>query len=443
MTVGGTCHTRPEILNGGTRLERTLVRIAFALLACFAAVFSTSAQSPATNANRFLFIIDTSASMKPFDKALRETVFDLVYSGVRGQMTNGDTYGLWLVNDQTDTSFAMESWGQRYGVELGAKATAHVKQHGYRGKARLDLVFADALRVARRVGDLTIILVSNGETPIAGTPFDAVVNDRFRQLVPEMKRAKATLNTAFVARDGEIVAWAANSSDFLVAVPYIPPTPKPPALEAAAVKAHSAATPLSNSIANVSASAPAAPTNVEPPKPRVVPKPIIITKETVAEEKRTYQSLTMTGSTNESGLSSITTNTVAAEYKLATTNAPGASVTNVTDSQPLAAARAIPPQSSTLPTGPGTDRPPTNANIVLAKIAPTNSAVAAAVSVKVSGTEPSRVPSRIHPVFWAAIGAGAALLAVLVIVLAFRSRRQEPSLISQTMGLQRIESPKI
>jgi hypothetical protein len=416
------------------------VRSWFALLACFAVVFSTSAEPPATNANRFLFIIDTSASMRPFDKALRETVFDLVYSGVRGHMTNGDTYGLWVVNDQTDTSFAMESWGQRYSVELGGKATAHVKKYGYQGKARLDLAFAEALRIAKRVGDLTIVLVSNGETPIAGTSFDSVVNDAFRQLVPEMKRAKATLNTVFVARDGEVVAWAANTSDFLVAVPYVPLNPKAAVAEVIVTKTNAPAAPPANAVAKVAAPTPIAPI-VEPPRPRIVPKPIIITKETVAEEKRTYQSLTMTGAgaTNESAPATIVTNSVAAERSVPQTNVEKVAVTNVAELKPVVAA--------TNAISAATNRSTTNAALALIRSKSTDSAVAVetptAAVANVSAPEPAQASHRIHPALWAGIGAAVALLCVLAIVVAVRSRRQEPSLISQTMGLTRIDSPKI
>lgn len=382
--------------------------------------------------------------MRPFDKALRETVFDFVYSGVRGQMTNGDTYGIWLVNDQTDTSFSMESWGQRFSVELGAKATAHVKKHGYNGRARLDVAFAEALRIAKRVGDLTIVLVSNGETPIAGTSFDSAVNDGFRQLVPEMKRAKATLNTVFVARDGEVVAWAANTSDFLVAVPYVPPRPKPVTPEVAAVKTNVPAPTQSNAVAKVVAAAPP----VEPIMRRASPKPIIITKETVAEDKRTYQSLSMTGAANEPAPATIVTNSVALESSVTATNIEKVAVTNATESQPVAAAtNAISPPPVVASKAVATNRPATNAAVALTKIQSTEPAATveapAAAGANVSAPEPARTTRRIHPALWAGMGAGAALLCVLAIVLAVRSRRQEPSLISQTMGLGRIESPKI
>jgi hypothetical protein len=69
---------------------------------------------------RFLFIIDASSGMKPMEMPLRETLFDLIYSGARGHMTNGDTYGVWLVSDRNDTSFPMETWKEKFAVEIAA-----------------------------------------------------------------------------------------------------------------------------------------------------------------------------------------------------------------------------------------------------------------------------------------------------------------------------------
>ena len=70
----------------------------------------------AANSNRFLLLLDTSLAMKPLETAQREATFDLVYSGLRGQMTNGDTYGLWLAGEKNDTSFPMESWKLKHAV---------------------------------------------------------------------------------------------------------------------------------------------------------------------------------------------------------------------------------------------------------------------------------------------------------------------------------------
>ena len=376
--------------------------------------------------------------MKPFDKALRETVFELVRTGVRGHLINGDTYGVWLVRDQVDTTFPMESWSQRHNVELGAKATAHVKKNGYKGKSRLDIAFADALRIAKRVGDLTIILVSNGETPIAGTAFDAAINERLRHLAPEMKKVKATLNTSFVARDGEIVAWAANATDVLAAVPSVPIKPKPVATS------QTNAPTISNSSSGTVVSHALTVTNAEQAKPRILSKPIIITRETVADERRMYQSLTIIGSSNDPGRT-VVTNSLTEQTNLVRST-PSAvplasSITNAGQPKLLTTAtNRI--QLSNIVNVPGEQL---TKNVVLAEEEPESnkSEVVVAATPKMASAEAPPTQERIHPILWAGMGASTALVVVLAFFIVSRSRRPEPSLISQSIGFDRVHAPKI
>ena len=77
--------------------------------------------------------------MKPFEKGVQASMFDLISSGVRGAMTNGDTYGIWLANGENDMSFKMEVWRDKFKVEMGARSALHVKEHGYSGKLNLRL----------------------------------------------------------------------------------------------------------------------------------------------------------------------------------------------------------------------------------------------------------------------------------------------------------------
>jgi hypothetical protein len=258
--------------------------------------------------------------MKSFDKSVRDSVFDLIFSGVRGYMTNGDTYGLWLVNDRNDTSFQMESWKSKFAVEIATKATLHVKERGFRGKSRLDFAFADALHVIENVGDLTIILVSNGDTPVRGTPFDEKINAAFAELAPTMRRAKAALNTTLIAQDGKLMGWAVNSPEFLIRIPEVPPRPKPVKTEVVETKTNAPSPSPTNSAPVVKLApeenrylgVPSAATPVETvapqSPPRIASNPIIITRESVAEERASYRALSTT-STNTS-TDAAATNTV-------------------------------------------------------------------------------------------------------------------------------------
>jgi hypothetical protein len=376
----------------------------------------------AASGNRFLFVVDASAAMKPLENPLRETLFDLIYSGARGRMTNGDTYGVWLVNERNDTSFPMETWKRQFAVELGAKAVSHLKDHGLKGKSHLELALSDAGRILKNVGDLTIILITDGEMPILGTPFDEEINGRWREVAPALKRAKATLNTALVAQDGEFVAWAVNSPDFLLEVPFVLPKPKPPKVEVSVTKTNPPAV---------------APVVVAPPKPRIAAAPIIITKESVAQERRSYVPATATnvieppsvvGTTNSPASLAVTnsTSTVAA---MAATNISAAAATKMTNN--AVAKNALPDIQASNPA-------PASPALPAAKIEP--AVMTTASSLPIASSVEVKSPTNL--VLWCiGAGAGGALLVLLCVAIVLRqARRQEPSLISQALARERIQT---
>ena len=375
---------------------------------------------PAANSNRFLLLLDTSLAMKPLETAQRETTFDLVYSGLRGQMTNGDTYGLWLAGEKNDTSFPMESWNLKHAVELAAKAAVHVKDRGYKGRGGLDTALADAKRVVQNVGDLTVVLVSNGETPVKGTPFDDAINARFTELAPVMKQAGVTLNTVLVAQDGEFVAWAVNSPEFLIEMPSLPARTGKKKFQAAQAE-KAAATAKAEAAAE---------------KPRVAIPPLIITKESVAQEKRSYSAAAtmqvepaLVAATNAVASNAVSTvaiapanNNPAAVNPTTTTNSPALVSSSKTAATNAVLVVAVPVTSSNV--------------AVLTALAPKPAVPPeTAMAPPVSSAPPS---ASVSVVLWAAAGAGAMLIVVLVALLFARSRRTQPSLISQALVRERL-----
>ncbi len=362
--------------------------------------------APKAEGKRFLFIVDTSAGMKPLELPLRETLFDLIYSGARGTMTNGDTYGVWLVGDQTDTSFPMETWRAKFAVEMGAKVVTHVKDHGFKGRANLAPTLVDVNRIVKNVEDLTVILISNGETPLTGTPFDEAINGRVRELSPEMKLKKATVNTVLVAQEGKFVAWALNSPQFLVEIPLVAPRSRPVKVEL----------PVAAPVAVVK-SAPAT------ALPRVASNPIIITKESVAEERRSYvSSATTTNKPAEVPVAIVATNVVPPAPALVSN-----AVVNVATNQTNTIAHAAPvatnsPVSSVVPP-------------VVHETRATN-----ALAAEVVTPPGAPVPARGWGFIFLCIGAGAggALLMVWVVLFFHRGPR-EPSLISQAIAREQLQ----
>ena len=62
----------------GPSCRRLAFWVTLALALHTAGDTSVLADPPPTSANRFLFIVDVSAAMKPLDDGLRQSMFDLV-----------------------------------------------------------------------------------------------------------------------------------------------------------------------------------------------------------------------------------------------------------------------------------------------------------------------------------------------------------------------------
>jgi hypothetical protein len=347
----------------------------------------------------------------------------------------------------------MEMWREKFKVEMAARTALHVKEYGHRGKLNLDQAMNDVLAIVRGVGDVTVIYISNGEAPMVKTPFDAVINARYAELAPVMKRKKATINTVLAAQDGKLVAWAVNSPDFPVEIPYVPPKPKPAPVVVAKAPAP---TPRATNAAplTVATEAPL------PLRPRPNAGPIIITKDIVAQERRQFLALASTFTTNEAGATAAPTNPAPAPVAetisptTTTTSAPVVTALAPTSSVVKPVALATTPAEKVLQTA---TNAPTNhaaptAVTTLTKPETTNVATVT-VSVSMPPAAPttassspataniSQVPethSESSPLLWVAVGAGAALICMLSVMLVMRSRRPEPSLVSQAIIRERM-----
>jgi hypothetical protein len=315
----------------------------------------------------------------------------------------------------------METWKQKFIVEIGAKAVSNLKDKGFKGAARLDLAMVDLQRILQNVGDLTVVLLSNGETPIAGTPFDDAINARYRELAPVMKAARGSLNTTLVARDGTFVAWGVNSPDFLMDFPVVPAKAKRPAPSAVVVRTE--VQPMS--------ATPAAPAPV-PTVARVAANPIIITKESVATERKAFLNSISTTNTNPPApVIAVVTPPVE------TNAAPAAvgSVTNLAAIGPTNAATAVVAQVTS-------PAPVTNVAAVVKVASATNGepvrkAETAPVVIAVPTPALPRPSGTSLVMLGVAAGAGGALLVVVGVLFFGRMRRQEPSLISQAIARER------
>jgi hypothetical protein len=193
--------------------------------------------TPPSNAQRFLFIVNTSASMRRLEHDGRQALFDMIYTGLDGYMQTGDTYGLWTFNDQiTAGAFPMQGWNTNQLLSLASRATLFVKEQPYSGKKPcLEGVVTAAQSVLRVVEDLNILIISDETPHLQGTPFDDLVNGLYEKFADEVHRTGKPIVTSIVARDGLLAnatVTLAGERIFLPPRPELVPPPAPAASQA-------------------------------------------------------------------------------------------------------------------------------------------------------------------------------------------------------------------
>jgi hypothetical protein len=164
---------------------------------------------PAADGQRFLFLVDTSSSMEHLQAEVEASVYELIRSGIGGYMRAGDTYGMWTFNKQTYPGrFAMQVWDPKKVSPLGTIAAAFLSDQTYEKASNLKQAIASLAPVVRSVSNFNVVIISDGSSPMRGTPFDEAINADYRKKNKERKELKRPFVTTLIVRDG----WFVNNS---------------------------------------------------------------------------------------------------------------------------------------------------------------------------------------------------------------------------------------
>src|SRR5689334_10730875 len=78
---------------------------------CFAPSLPAQTAGAMGSSGRYLFIVDTSYSMRRRADAVQKTASNLLLSGMRGELRRGDTIGIWTINEDLYTGrLPLQRW---------------------------------------------------------------------------------------------------------------------------------------------------------------------------------------------------------------------------------------------------------------------------------------------------------------------------------------------
>jgi hypothetical protein len=179
--------------------------------------------APSAGGNRFLLIVDTSSSMKSGAADMLHAVDDIIRTSASGQLHAGDTLGVWTFNRELYAGLLpLQTWALADTNEIALRTLEFLKQQRYRGESHLDKALEGMYAVIKGSDIITVFLISNGQNPIQGTPFDQQINALYVESVKEMKKDRKPIVTVLQAKRGKIIRYTVNALPWPVVIPEVP-----------------------------------------------------------------------------------------------------------------------------------------------------------------------------------------------------------------------------
>ena len=155
--------------------------------------------------NRFLFIVDTSSSMKRLEHSGRQIVFDLVNSGIEGRMRPGDTFGIWTFdNDVKAGVFPVQTWSPEKSTDMATQVARFLKEQDARRGSRLDGAITNAERIIKSVKDLDLVIVTSAATRFKPDDTWAMLLQNYKGRIDEAKKGNKAMLVTLAGRSGQI-----------------------------------------------------------------------------------------------------------------------------------------------------------------------------------------------------------------------------------------------
>jgi hypothetical protein len=183
------------------------------------------------SSNRFLFIVDTSSSMKNHKHDEQKVMAQILLSSANGQLRPGDTLGQWTYNKDVYAEFPLKTWGTGPVEEMVWTFTNFINNQRYEGPSHLEKALVEMHHVMRSSDIITVVILHNGRGKITGTPFDEAINAECAASFKETGDKSLPVTVVLQTRGGDVMSYKVAFYPWTVSIPEIPvPPPAPKAV---------------------------------------------------------------------------------------------------------------------------------------------------------------------------------------------------------------------
>jgi hypothetical protein len=177
---------------------------------------------------RWLLIFDASSSMKSLQPATETALRQLLTSAADGQLQNGDSIGVWVLNQQLDGRFATFTW---HGSDTATVSNlfTFLERQTFQHDLPLAALQPSLNRVVAASRRLTVLLFTSGSSRLASTPYDEGVNQSFTDLRAERSQSRQPFLVVLRSDGGKFIGCTMNFPPGDVNYPRFPPLEEPAA----------------------------------------------------------------------------------------------------------------------------------------------------------------------------------------------------------------------
>lgn len=176
---------------------------------------------------RWLFIFDTSSAMKKRLPAVENEIKILFTTSIGGNFHQGDSIGVWTYNRKLRMGeFPLTTWMPDQASATADQLGAFLRKQSYASGTTFTNVRPMLERVVKDSERLTVILFTDGESDVIGTPYDSGINETLRQTAAERKAVRQPAVVVLRSQLGKYVGATVNFPPSMVTIPPFPRLPR-------------------------------------------------------------------------------------------------------------------------------------------------------------------------------------------------------------------------
>ena len=149
-------------------------------------------------------------------------------------MHAGDSIGVWTYNKDVYTGrMPLQTWSLGDAEEIAMRTGEYLRAQKFENDSQIDQAMSAVGKVVKLSDIITVILISDGKSPIVGTPFDDEINKAYLQNLVEMKKNAKPVVTVLQGRGGKFLKrYTVTTLEWPIVVPDLPIALKGVATEA-------------------------------------------------------------------------------------------------------------------------------------------------------------------------------------------------------------------